>query len=142
MKNFKLAATLVALALPVLLSTSAFADDKMGGKMSGHKMSGAKMMGGKSVSVSTLVPMTGKILPKSQMMGAKIVSSMKMNGKPCYTVRLKSGKTLQMCTPADKKAMGHMDGKMMGDHKMSGGKMMGGKMSGDHKMGGKMSGKM
>ncbi len=136
MKNFKFAAPLAALVLPALLATSALAqggkmgDHKMGGKMDDHKMSG-KMMGGKMgghsmMSVKGLVPMSGKMPSSHEMMGAKVVSTMMMHGKPCYTVRLHSGKMVKMCKPGDKKAM------MMGGH-MGSGSMMSG-----HKMGGKM----
>ncbi|RZA04208.1 MAG: hypothetical protein EOO68_08745 [Moraxellaceae bacterium] len=136
MKKFTIAVPLAALTLPVLLATSAFAKDKMmekkpamshkmsGGAMSGGKMMGGHKMGGSMMSVKGLVPMSGKMPSKSQMMGAKVVSTMMMHGRPCYTVRLKSGKTMQMCKPADQKMMG--------------GKMSGGKMMGAHKMSGKM----
>lgn len=135
MNKFKIAAPLAALVLPLLLTTSVFAQGKMtdkkpamsGSKMSGSKMSGGKMSGGMMMSPKGLVPVSGKMPSKSEMMGAKVVSSTMMHGKPCYTVRLKSGKSVQMCKAGDKKAMmGHM-----------GGKMSGGKMSGD-KMHGKM----
>jgi hypothetical protein len=121
----RFAAPLAALALPVLLATSALAQTAA----SKPAMSGGKMMGSK-MSVKGLVPVSGTMPSKSQMMGAKVVSTMMMNGKACYTVRLKSGKTVQMCKPMDKKMM-------------MGGKMHGGKMSGGSKMsGGKMGGKM
>jgi len=139
-----LATRAVALALPALLMTSAFAQSKMsGGKMSGHKMmgghkmgskmSGSKMMGMKP-AISTLVPVMGMRPSKKALVGAKIVSTTMVSGHPCYTVRLKSGKTVQMCTPANKKMMGGM---MMSHSKMSGGHMMGGKMSGGSMMSGK-----
>lgn len=133
LKLKRFAAPLAALALPVLLATSALAQTAaskpaMSSGAMGSKMSGGKMMGGKT-SVKGLVPVSGAMPSKSQLMGAKVVSTMMMNGKACYTVRLKSGKTVQMCKPMDKKMM-------------SGGKMMGGKMSGSKMSGGKMGGKM
>ncbi len=125
----RFAAPLAALALPVLLATSALAQTAASKPaMSGGAM-GGKMMGGK-MSVKGLVPVSGTMPSKRQMMGAKVVSTMMMNGKACYTVCLKSGKKVQMCKPMDKKMM-------------MGGKMHGGKMSGGSKMsGGKMGGKM
>lgn len=134
-----LATRAVALALPALLMTSAFAQSKMsGGKMMGghkmgSKMSGSKMMGMKP-AISTLVPVMGMKPSKKALMGARIVSTTMMSGHACYNVRLKSGKTVQMCTPANKKMM---SGMMMSHSKMSGGHMMGGKMSGGSMMSGK-----
>jgi len=130
-----LATRTVVLALPVLLATSALAQSKMSGdKMMGGKMSGSKMMGSKP-AISTLVPVMGMKPSRKALAGAKIVGTMMMSGHACYAVRLKSGKTVQMCAPGDKKMM---SGMMMAHSKMSGGHMMSGsKMSGDKMMGNK-----
>jgi hypothetical protein len=70
---------------------------------------------------------------RKALVGAKIVGTTMMGVHACYAVRLKSGKTVQMCAPGDKKMM---SGMMMSHSKMSGGHMMGGKMSGGNMMSG------